>query len=703
MATLHRIPIAALVRVLCIIYDSHDCIATADARRGIHRMSSLKQTVLAARSRRLPCAIYFEGDALARAAVIECARMPHCSFESSAPARLDEENIFVVADQQLFMEHIKRLRAPNVRVIALSDERFRDVRLDSTVYAYLPGSVSVTLLERMFDNAIDHMHLVQTRREANDKLALANSEIYELNHIGAALSAEHDTRELLELILTKCREITRADAGSVYLVEEEERGEERGPVRDQRTPTKYLRFKLAQNDTVTVPFGEVVLPINETSIAGYVAEHGSVVMIEDAYELESWVPYSINKQFDMDSGYRTKSILAVAMMNPKNETIGVVQLINAKRNWRARLRTPEDIEDEVLPFSTRQMEIVSSLASQAAVAYENSQLYENIHRLFEGFVKASIGAIEQRDPTASGHSFRVANLTVAMAEAVDRDQTHFRDVKFTRSEMKEIRYASLLHDFGKVGVREEVLIKARKLYPEQMEALRSRFDFARRTLQAESCERKLAHLLEKGSEEYLRELPRFDRELAARLDELDCFAEFIHASNQPSVVPEGTFAMFREMAGKKFRGWDGSVRPLVTAEEVRLLSIPQGSLDESERQEVESHVDRTYDFLKQIPWTREIRNIPEIARGHHEKLNGQGYPGKLAAAEIPLPTRLMTIADIFDALAAADRPYKESVSVERALEILGQMAANGEIDPQAYTLFVQAKVYERWKVDCFEY
>ena len=155
-------------------------------------------------------------------------------------------------------------------------------------------------------------------------------------------------------------------------------------------------------------------------------------MIEDAYEMESWVPYSINKQFDIDSGYRTKSILAVAMMNPKNEIVGVVQLINAKRNWRARLRTPEDIENEVLPFSTRQMEIVSSLASQAAVAYENSHLYENIYRLFEGFVKASIKAIEQRDPTTSGHSFRVANLTVAMAEAVDRDHTYFRDVKFTR-------------------------------------------------------------------------------------------------------------------------------------------------------------------------------------------------------------------------------------------------------------------------------
>jgi HD-GYP domain-containing protein (c-di-GMP phosphodiesterase class II) len=544
------------------------------------------------------------------------------------------------------------------------------------------------------------MQLVQTRREANDKLALANSEIYELNHIGAALSAEHETRELLELILTKCREITRADAGSLYLVEEEEPGEER---RDHHKPKKYLRFKMAQNDTVKVPFSEVMLPITETSIAGYVAQHGTVVMIEDAYELESWVPYAINKQFDVIAGYRTKSILAVAMMNPKNEIVGVVQLINAKHNWRARLKTPEDIEREVIPFSTRQMEIISSIASQAAVAYENSHLYENIHRLFEGFVKASISAIEQRDPATSGHSFRVANLTVALAEAVDADQEYFRDVKFTRAEMKEIRYASLLHDFGKVGVREDVLTKARKLYPAQIELIRSRFDFARRTLQTESGERKLRYLLEHGKEKFAKQLTQFESELDVQMKELDLFMEFIEASNEPTVLPEGTFEMLSQIAGRKVHGRDGMMCPLLTSEEVRLLSIRQGSLDVGERAEVESHVDHTYNFLKQIPWTREIRNIPEIARGHHEKLNGRGYPGKRLAEEIPLQTRLMTLADVFDALAAADRPYKASLSIEGALEILAQMASEGEIDPEVYALFVRAKVYECWKLECFEY
>jgi response regulator RpfG family c-di-GMP phosphodiesterase len=349
------------------------------------------------------------------------------------------------------------------------------------------------------------------------------------------------------------------------------------------------------------------------------------------------------------------------------------------------------------------MEIVSSLASQAAVAYENSRLYEDIYRLFEGFVKASISAVEQRDPATSGHSFRVANLTVALAEAVERDQTHYPDVKFTSSEMKEIRYASLLHDFGKVGVREQVLTKARKLYPEHMEVIASRFDIARRTSQAEFSERKLRCLEEEGQEAYQKKLPQFDSELDEQLKELDRFAEIIRDSNEPSVLPLKTFEALHEIAAKTFRGLDGGMRPLLTAEEVRLLSIRRGSLDADERAEVESHVVLSYNFLKQIPWTKSIRNIPEIARGHHEKWNGKGYPGNLSSHEIPLATRMMTIADIFDALAAADRPYKAAVSVERALEILTGMARDGELDAQLYSLFVQAKVYERWKDDCFEY
>src|SRR5262249_6079093 len=300
------------------------------------------------------------------------------------------------------------------------------------------------------------------------------------NKIGAALSAEHDAGKLLDMILTKCREITNSDAGSLYLVEvNEEAGlDATGKPKQNRKISKKLRFKLAQNDSVAVPFKEITMDISEKSIAGYVAVHGTAVLIDDAYHLPDGSKYTFNKKFDQDSGYRTKSILAVPMRNPQGEMVGVVQLINSKLDFATRLTSVQTVTEQVRPFTQRQQEIVQSLASQAAVAYENSELYEEIQQLFEGFVKASVVAIESRDPTTSGHSFRVANLTVGLAEAVDRaDSGRFADAKFSRTEMREIRYASLLHDFGKVGVREEVLVKAKKLYPAQLDLIQQRFEF----------------------------------------------------------------------------------------------------------------------------------------------------------------------------------------------------------------------------------
>jgi HD-GYP domain-containing protein (c-di-GMP phosphodiesterase class II) len=344
---------------------------------------------------------------------------------------------------------------------------------------------------------------------------------------------------------------------------------------------------------------------------------------------------------------------------------------------------------------------VSSLASQAAVAIENSRLYESIQTLFEGFVKASVTAIESRDPTTSGHSFRVADLTVGLAEAVDRcDTAPYRDINFSRAEMKEVRYASLLHDFGKVGVREEVLVKAKKLYPMQLQLVKERFDFVRKAVQQGHTERKLGYVLEKGREEYLAQQTEFDREIQERLAELDDFFKFVLQCNEPTVLPEGNFQRLTELASVEFEDWDGQPRPLITSEEAHLLSIPKGSLDERERVQIESHVVHTFNFLSQIPWTKEIKNIPLIARAHHEKLNGTGYPYKLAEAEIPFQSKMMTISDIYDALSASDRPYKKAVPTDRALDILSMEANQKLIDNTLYRLFVEAEIYKKtigWK------
>jgi HD-GYP domain-containing protein (c-di-GMP phosphodiesterase class II) len=675
--------------------------------------------------RPLPLVVTFPGDDLAHRSLGPMQRFRRIDFDQldriAREGLLDIEHIIVATSQKQLEENYSALRRPNFRIIALSDERFREPRFDGAVYAYLPLQTPASIIERMIDNAVDHIQLLHSRRELNERLNGAAREIQELNQIGAALSAEHDTPKLLELILTKAREITNSDAGSLYLVEEDEEAAAEPasvhvlPIGDETQSTgtvlvkhtegkKRLRFKLAQNDSVRIPFRERVMEISDRSIAGYVALTGHAVNLEDAYRLPHDVPYSINRKFDEDSGYRTKSTLAVPLRNQKDDIVGVLQLINAKRDFDAKLTTLSSVSQQVMPFATRQQAIVESLASQAAVALENSQLYEAITRLFEGFVRASVIAIESRDPTTSGHSFRVANLTVALAEAVDRaNSSDYDHIKFSRNEMKEIRYASLLHDFGKVGVREEVLVKAKKLYPAQMDLIKQRFQFVKRSMQAESLESRLKYVLESGRDEYLKKLGEFDGTLDQQIKEVDSFFATILRSDEPTVLPEGNFDLLVNIAAHHYLDYEGDDHPLITEDEVRLLSIRKGSLDDSEREQIESHVVHTYKFLEQIPWTKEIKSIPAIARGHHEKLNGRGYPYKLSAPEIPIQTRMMTISDIFDALSASDRPYKRAVNLDRALEILGFAVKDGEVDGALFNLFRDAKVFEKWKIEPYPY
>ena len=659
----------------------------------------------ASSARRLPVVVHFEDDLEALRVIAQCGLDTRPTFEDSQKNPSDAEIVVVCSDERLLAENYAALRAPHIRVIALANQAFQDPRFDEAIYEYLPPATPPHLMARMLNNALDHIHLLSMRREENEQLAGATYEIHELNEIGAALSAEHDTDKLLEMILRKCREITKADSGSLYVVEEESRTEagaaDEAP--DGLEPPKCLRFKVAQNDSVNVAFQEITLPINEESIAGYAAMRGEVVMIEDSYRLPAEVPYSVNRKLDEESGYRTKSLLAVPMRDQKGQIVGVLELINAKREFAATLTSNVQVMQQVVPFTMRHREMVSSLASQAAVAFENSQLYASIRGLFEGFVRASVSAIEARDPTTSGHSFRVANLTVALAETIDRDSGVFAAVRFTRDEMREIRYASLLHDFGKVGVRENVLVKAKKLYPGQLEIIRQRFDLVRRTLQAESAQRRIDFVLQNGTEKYLAKRIAFDRELEENLVQLDEYFRVIVQADEPTILPEDRSRRLDEIASHQYPGLDGTVKPLLTDDEMRLLAIPAGSLDNAERLQIESHVVHTYNFLKQIPWTKEIRHIPQIARGHHEKLNGTGYPKKLSAPDIPLQTRMMTLSDIFDALSAADRPYKKAVTTERALEILGFMVKDGEVDGQLFEMFREAKVFEKSLVEAKVY
>jgi len=554
----------------------------------------------------------------------------------------------------------------------------------ASVFALVSANASREELEKTLGIAFENIELAARERHAREELEAAEREREQLNEIGIALSSQRDVRALLDLILAKAREITRADAGSLYLIEDEGEGQ------------RHLRFMLTQNDSLVFPFKEFTLPLAEDSMAGYTALHGRVVNFADAYHIPPEMPFHFNDHYDRESGYRTKSLLTLPMRNAKGEVLGVLQLINARNDPAARLRGEADVAAHVLPFHERSVRLALSLASQAAVAYENRKLYNDIQTLFEGFVKAAVTAIEQRDPTTSGHSLRVAAYTQGLAEIVDEVSTGpYSASRFDHEQMKEIRYAALLHDFGKVGVREEVLVKAKKLYPMQMELVKQRFDYIRKEVEVGMVRRKLQMFLERDRGDALSEIARLSEDFEQRLDRIQDYLEFILQANEPTLMEQGQFRKLNEIAKQFFLDSKGSELPYINADEMRLLSIPKGSLDAAERQQIESHVVYTFNFLSQIPWTKELRGVPEIARAHHEKLNGAGYPYKLHGDQIPLPTKMMTICDIFDALTASDRPYKRAVPVERALGILDECVQANEIDAELFRLFRESRVYER--------
>jgi len=553
------------------------------------------------------------------------------------------------------------------------------------VTSWLPGDAAVGTVITALRGAFRLAASLVAERRARDEASERARELAELTAIGVALSTERDLHTLLELILTQARRLTNADAGSLYLVE-----------RDDDGVPHRLRCAIAQNHSLPgLPFETFTVPIDHGSLAGYASATGEPLVIGDVYLLPDDSSYKQNRSFDEKVGYRTKSMMVLPMKSHRDEVVGVLQLINRKRAADIKLSSAEVVERDVQNFDDRCLELTSALASQAAVAIENGKLYEDIERLFEGFVTAAVTAIESRDPTTSGHSARVATMTVGLAEVVDRvSDGLYRDVTFSREQLRELRYAGLLHDFGKVGVREQVLVKQKKLYGPDLEIIRNRFGYLLQRSDLEFERDRANFVLAHGTGRYEAELTRLEQERSVRRSELLEFLDSIVKANEPTVMPEGSFDALHDINRRTFVDFEGHERPLLEDHELQFLMIRKGNLDDSERREIESHVTHTYRFLEQIPWTRELRHIPTFAYGHHEKLNGRGYPNQVGAESIPVQTRMMTIADIYDALTAKDRPYKRAVPPERAIAILHMEAKEGMLDSELLDAFVGAKVYE---------
>jgi HD-GYP domain-containing protein (c-di-GMP phosphodiesterase class II) len=384
------------------------------------------------------------------------------------------------------------------------------------------------------------------------------------------------------------------------------------------------------------------------------------------------------------------------MIDHKDRVVGVLQLINRKSDPNAAIHTDEDSDRWVLPYTEREVAIVSSLAGQAAVSIENGMLYQDIENLFAGFIKAAVTAIDRRDPTTSGHSVRVTELTCDVAELISRQtEGPFADRSFSEEEMKQLRYAGLLHDFGKVGVSEETLVKKKKLSPVMGARVEGRFQLIRKTLEADAACARADAIQAKGKEGAAVDVAAVEAKLAEDLDTVERYWQAVQDANVPRVLDEEAAEVLDEIAQETFIDPEGKEQAYITPHELHFLKIKRGNLDENERRQIQSHVVHSYDFLLNIPWTEELSRVAEIVRGHHEKLDGSGYPDGVTGERLSLETRIMTVCDIFDALTASDRPYKKAMPVEKALQVLQWEANDGMLDKDIVELFVQSGVYKK--------
>ncbi len=519
---------------------------------------------------------------------------------------------------------------------------------------------------------------------AREALRAARSESETLLRIGVALSAERDITKLHQTIVRSAREITKADGGSLFLLEDGPGGE------------RVLRFAVAQTGpTDAGTYLGLALPLSRTSISGYVAVSGEVLRLPDAYAIAESAEYRFNPSFDKANNYRTTSVLCVPMRDHDGVIVGVIQLINRKPEFDLRLESPAHTLEVVQPFSERDERVLLSLASQAGVALENKALLDSIQDLFEQFVRASVKAIEVRDKSTQGHSSRVADLTVLQAEAINAIESGtFATLHFDSDQLREMRYASLLHDFGKVAVPEYIFGKAKKLPDGKLDTVRLRFLLAAEQIEARAA-RELFELMREGVSPNDPRFAAIEARRTQAASEIRELLAAVESANEPRVVAGEVADALKQVAGLEYDDLDGA-RPLLTDAELDYLKIPRGSLSNEERKKMEQHVTQSFYFLREIPWSKTPwSNVPQIAYGHHEHLDGTGYPRGLRADEIAPQVRLLTISDVFDALTANDRPYKPAMPIDRALDILvKEFAERGKVDKELLDIFMTKRVYE---------
>ncbi len=488
--------------------------------------------------------------------------------------------------------------------------------------------------------------------------------IHHLNTIGIRLSAEKNVDKLTALILDECVRITDSDGGSIYILESDERG-------------SWITFKHTINISREFPFESFSLPISNTSFAGYCAATGEHLNFSSLDNTEALVGIKHNDVFDKVNNYHTMNMLVIPMKDLDGAVIGVLQLINKKRDASLRLLTEGDYTDAMIPYTADEEEIVTSLASQAAILLERTQLYEEIEELFRTFSESMVTALDKRDPVTAGHSKRVADYAVALANALNEEHSEKSGTPaLSGDDLKKLYYSGLLHDIGKVGVNEWLLVKNSRLTSDRITAIRYRFQYVK------------ARLLLKQASELLS-----DEDIHV-LNSLDPWLDTIDKHNLRGFLTREEAQAIQEISCHTFVDIDGEIRPLLNAYEQDALSILRGNLTSVERLEIEKHPAMTLDVLKEISWSHELKEVPLIAASHHEKLNGTGYPVGLTETDIPMMSKILAIVDIFDAMTSKDRPYKPAVPIDKTLDILLEEVCSGNLDPEMTALFVAKRPFQ---------
>ncbi|MCW8919457.1 MAG: GAF domain-containing protein [Gammaproteobacteria bacterium] len=503
-------------------------------------------------------------------------------------------------------------------------------------------------------------------------------QIEKLTEIGTALSAERDTERLLETILLGAKRLTHADGGTLYSVQED------GTVKMEIVRTDSLNFAMGGTTGKAIPFAPIPLydaagQPNHHMVVTHAVLNDRTINIPDAYDADGF-DFSGTKSFDASTGYRSTSFLTVPMKDHEGEIIGVLQLLNAQEE-----------NGGIIPFDDAAQKLAESLASQAAIALTNRRLIDDLKNLLESLIQLIATAIDEKSPYTGGHCKRVPELTMALAEAAHHAEGQFKAFRMSEDDRYELRMAAWLHDCGKITTPEAVVDKATKLETiyDRIEVVATRFELLKRDAEITLLRRQLECADEAQRLTARQQYERHADELEAELDFLrrcNSGGEFMSEAEQERV----------RQIGRRCWQQGGQQRPLLSDDELYNLTIQKGTLTPEEREVINNHIVATIKMLEALPFPKNLRHVPEFAGGHHEKMDGSGYPRGLTGEQMSLQARIMAIADIFEALTAKDRPYKEGKKLSEALRILGLMSEEHHIDPDLFRLFIQARIYQQY-------